>query len=174
MNKQLHTDICNKTLFSKIYEKYAQSLTDFLYYQYGEILNPSDKAQDAFIKLWENCQKIAPNKAKSFLFTTANNMMLNATKHQKVVLKYKSIKPIDYTNEDPEFILRKEEFMKQYQQALARLTVEQRTAFLLNKVEGKKHSEIAEMLGVTNKVVEYRIYRAFNILKTQLDGFKLK
>lgn len=174
MSKQLHTDICNKTLFSKIYEKYAQSLTDFLYYQYGENLSPSDRAQDAFIKLWENCQKIAPNKAKSFLFTTANNMMLNATKHQKVVLKYKSIKPIEYTNEDPEFILRKEEFMKQYQQVLARLTVEQRTAFLLNKAEGKKHSEIAEMLGVTKKVVEYRIYSAFNILKTQLDGFKLK
>lgn len=174
MRKELYKDICDKALFSKIYEKYAQSLTDFLYYQYGETLNPSDKAQDAFIKLWENCQKIAPNKAKSFLFTTANNMMLNAIKHQKVVLKYKSIKPKEYTIEDPEFILRKEEFMKQYQQVLARLTIEQRTAFLLSKAEGKTHMEIAEILGITKKVVEYRIYSAFDILKTQLDGFKLK
>ena len=33
--------------------------------------------------------------------------------------------------------------------------------------------EIAEILGVTQKVVEYRIYTAFNILRRELDGFKI-
>ena len=54
------------------------------------------------------------------------------------------------------------------------VTEEQRVAFLLNKVEGKKHAEIAELLGVTRKVVEYRIYSAFNILKKELEAFKIK
>ncbi|MGB5428168.1 RNA polymerase sigma factor, partial [Eudoraea sp.] len=53
------------------------------------------------------------------------------------------------------------------------LSGEQRVAFMLNKVEGKKHEEIAEMLGITRKVVEYRIYTAFNILKKDLEGFKI-
>ena len=57
---------------------------------------------------------------------------------------------------------------------LGNLNEEQRVAFLLNKVEGKKHSEIAELLGVTQKVVEYRIYSAFNILKKEFEGFKIK
>lgn len=172
MSKDLHNNICDKTVFAKIYKTYAESLQRFLYYKFGPELQPGDKAQDAFIKLWERCGDILPSKAKSFLYTTANNMMLNAAKHRKVVLQYQKVKPRDYTNETPEFVLRKEEFLLQYQEALSRLTEEQRTAFLLSKVEGKKQHEIAEMLGVTKKVVEYRIYSAFKVLKESLVEIK--
>ncbi len=174
MEKSLHKDICDETLFANIYIKYAKSLNDFLYYKYGDRLNPSDKAHDAFAKLWENCKKVSTEKAKSFLFTVANNLMLNETKHQKVVLKYKSESPIGYTNENPEFLLEKDEYYKKYQAALSKLSDDQRTAFMLNKVEGKKHQEIAELLGVTQKVVEYRIYSAFDQLKKELENFKIK
>lgn len=161
-------------MFSNIYNKYAKSLHDFLYYKYGERLNPGDKTQDAFAKLWENCKKVSSEKAKSFLFTTANNLMLNEVKHQKVVLRYQSVAPKGYTNENPEFLLEKEQYHKKYQDALAKMSDEQRTAFMLNKVEGKKHEEIAQLLGVTRKVVEYRIYSAFDLLKKELENFKIK
>lgn len=174
MEKNLHTDICDEAIFANIYNKYAKSLNDFLYYKYGERLNPGDKAQDAFAKLWENCKKVSSDKAKSFLFTVANNLMLNETKHQKVVLKYQTEAPKGYTNENPEFLFEKEEYYKKYQGVLSKLSEEQRTAFLLNKVEGKKHQEIADLLGVTKKVVEYRIYGAFDQLKKELENFKLK
>ncbi|WP_142783557.1 RNA polymerase sigma factor [Changchengzhania lutea] len=174
MPKELNDNICEDAVFERIYNTYAQDLQNFLYYKYGEQYNPADKAQDAFIKLWDNCKKVTLNKAKSFLYTVANNMMLNDIKHQKVVLKYHLEKPKNHTNESPEFILEKEQFLQQYQNILGNLSEEQRVAFLLNKVEGKKHSEIAELLGVTQKVVEYRIYSAFNILKKELQGFKIK
>ncbi len=174
MKNNLQGDICDEKLFAHIYNKYAQNLHDFLYYKYGEKLNPGDKAQDAFAKLWENCKKVTLEKAKSFLYTVANNAMLNEVKHQKVVLKYQSESLKGYTNENPEFLLEKEEYYKKYQGALAKLSEEQRTAFMLNKVEGKKHEEIAQLLGVTRKVVEYRIYSAFDQLKKELENFKLK
>lgn len=168
MPKSLHKDICNKALFASIYEAHAENLYKFLYYKFGENLRPADRAQDAFIKLWENCGKILPSKAKSFLFTTANNMMLNEAKHIKVVLNYQKIAPKNHTIESPEFIYEHKEFAVKYQKALSKLTEEQRVAFLLNKAEGKKHKDIAEELGVTRKVVEYRIYTAFKILKEEL------
>ncbi|MGX1929045.1 RNA polymerase sigma factor [Flagellimonas sp. 2504JD4-2] len=174
MKMNLHEDICDETLFSTIYNKHAQNLHDFLYYKYGDRLNPSDKAQDAFAKLWENCKKVTLDKAKSFLYTVANNLMLNEAKHQKVVLKYQNESPKEYTNENPEFLLEKEQYYKKYQQALSKLSEEQRIAFMLNKVEGKKHEEIAQILGVTRKVVEYRIYSAFDRLKKELENFKVK
>ena len=111
--------------------------------------------------------------AKAFLYKVANNMMLNEIKHQKVVLRHQKLKPRDYTYETPEFLMEKEQYYKKYQQALSMLSGEQRVAFMLNKVEGKKHEEIAEMLGITRKVVEYRIYTAFSILKNELEGFKI-
>ena len=174
MPTNLNEDICKESVFSKIYTNHVKDLHDFLYYKYGARLNPKDTAQEAFVKLWNNCKKIPFSKAKSFLFTVANNMMLNEIKHQKVVLAYQKISPKNYTNESPEFLLEEEEFLKRYQNALATLTEDQRVAFLLNKADGKKHSEIAELLGVTKKVVEYRIYTAFKILKSELEGFKLK
>ncbi|WP_190811450.1 RNA polymerase sigma factor [Flagellimonas sp. S3867] len=174
MKKDLHTDICEDSIFKGIYERLAEGLHDYLYYKYGERHDPTDKTQEAFIKLWENCKKVTPTKAKSFLYTVANNLMLNEVKHQKVVLKYQNEKPSEVTHESPEFLLEKEEYFKKYQEVLASLTEEQRTAFLLNKAEGKKHGEIAELLGVTRKVVEYRIYSAFKVLKAELKGFNIK
>ena len=170
----MHKNICEETVFSSLYKRLAKDLHDYLYYKFGENLNPDDKAQEAFVKLWENCKKVTLSKAKSFLFTVANNLMLNEIKHQKVVLKYQAAKPMGHTNESPEFLMEEEEYYRKYQQVLSSLSEEQRTAFMLNKVEGKKHKEIAQMLGVTRKVVEYRIYSAFAILKSELEGFKIK
>ncbi|WP_298901265.1 sigma-70 family RNA polymerase sigma factor [uncultured Psychroserpens sp.] len=174
MSKSLHQDICDKTRFSKLYEKYAQSLSNILLYKYGQLLNPADKVQEAFIKLWKNCAKIKPETAKSYLYTTANNMMLNEVKHQKVVLKHQQVKPKDYTNESPEFILRKKEFLTRFERVLSQLKEEERVAFLLNKVDGKTHKEVAEILGITKKVAEHRIYAAFNKLKNELEELKRK
>ena len=173
MSKELSNNICEEQTFKHVYSTYSKDLHDFLYYKFGEQFSPGDRAQDAFIKLWENCKKVTLSKAKSYLFTVANNLVLNDIKHHKVILKHQQIKPKHYTNETPEFVLEKEEYLKAYQAILAKLTEEQRVAFLLNKVEGKKHAEIADMLGVTRKVVEYRIYTAFKILKTELKDFKI-
>jgi RNA polymerase sigma factor (sigma-70 family) len=174
MQKELHKDVCEKSVFSKLYEQYAASLHDFLYYKYNLGAQANDMMQEAFVSLWEACKDVPPSKAKSFLFTVASNKVLNEIKHQKVVLKYQKIAPKHYTNETPEFVMRQEEFLQQYQTALSNLTDEQRVAFTLSKIEGKKHKEIAELLGVTQKVVEYRIYSAFDSLKGELKNFKLK
>ncbi len=170
MIKTLNTDICEEHVFSKIFNSLSNDVYNFLRYKYGDGLNPRDKVQEAFIKLWDNCKSISPEKAKSFLFTTANNMMLNEYKHQKVVLKHQQSKPKDYTNESPEFLLEESEYMQKYENALAKLTEAQRVAFLLNRIEGKKHKEIAEMLGISRKGVEKRIYGALEKLRKEIDG----
>jgi RNA polymerase sigma-70 factor (ECF subfamily) len=174
LTKELHENVCDEIIFKGLYNKYAAELHDYLYYKYGEQCNPKDKAQDAFIKLWENCKKVLLTTARGFLYKVASNMVLNDIKHQKVVLRYQQEKPQAHTIENPEFLMEKEQYFKMYQQALAKLSEDQRVAFMLNKVEGKKHEEIAQLIGVTRKVVEYRIYSAFSILKTELENFRIK
>ncbi|RKE94993.1 RNA polymerase sigma factor [Ichthyenterobacterium magnum] len=174
MPENCTNNVCETPVFERVYKQHSKDLHDFLYYKYGAQFNPKDKVQEAFIKLWDNCKQVSLDNAKSFLFTVANNLTLNEIKHQKVVLKYKQNKPKHYTKETPEFILEQEQFLEKYKKVLSSLSEDQRVAFLLSKAEGKKHSEIAELLGVTKKVVEYRIYSAFKILKTELEGFKLK
>ena len=167
-NKDLHENICDDHLFSSLFNKHAKAVHDFLYYKFGEEFDPKDKMQEAFIKLWENCAKVPPSKARSYLFTVANNLMLNATAHKKVILKYQQKKPKTYTNEDPEFLMETDQYMDRLQNAIANLSEAQRTAFLMNRIEGKKHKEIAEILGISNKAVEKRIYGALKKLREDI------
>ena len=170
MIKTLDTSVCEEHIFSKMFKNHSNDLFNFLRYKYGENLNPKDKVQEAFIKLWDNCKKVTPEKVKSFLFTTANNMMLNEVKHQKVVLRHQQTKPKSYTHEDPEYVLEESEFMQKYERALAKLSEAQRVAFLMNRTEGKRHKEIAEILGISRKAVEKRIYGALEKLRKEIDG----
>lgn len=170
MKKEIVENICNETLFSSLFEKHSKNLHDFIYYKFGETFNPKDKVQEAFIKLWENCSKVSPSKAKSFLFTVANNLTLNETTHKKVVLKYKQQKQKHYTNENPEFLIEEKEYHDKLQNAISKLSNAQRVAFLLNRIEGKKHKEIAELLNISQKAVEKRIYGALKILRQEIKG----
>jgi DNA-directed RNA polymerase specialized sigma24 family protein len=149
MSKPLKDHICEERLFSSIFRTHSKNLHDFLYYKFGSQLNPQDKMQEAFVKLWENCAKIPQNKAKSFLFTTANNLMLN-----------------EYA---PEFILEEKEYKVKLERAIAGLTEAQRVAFLMNRVEGKRFKEIAQLLDISTKAVEKRIYGALKKLRQDID-----
>ncbi|WP_178987654.1 RNA polymerase sigma factor [Winogradskyella schleiferi] len=170
MSKPLQDNICESHLFERLYKKHAKNLHDFLYYKFGEHLNPQDQVQEAFIKLWQNCGKIAPAKAKSYLFTTANNLMLNAVAHQKVVLKFSKKPQKHSTNETPEFVLQEKEYHQKLQHAISNLTEAQRVAFLMNRIEGKRFKEIAGLLGISVKAVEKRIYGALKKLREEVDG----
>lgn len=157
-------NICEEKRFTELFKLHSKDLYKFLYYKYGSENNPGDLVQEAFIKLWDNCHKILPEKARSFLFTVANNQMLNELSKKKTVMKYKQDKPKGHTIESPEFIMQENEYMARLQQAIQDLTEEQRVTFLLNRIEGKKHKEIADMLGISQKAVEKRIYTALSII----------
>lgn len=168
MSKNLHKNICDKVLFSNFFKKHSGDLHSFLYYKFGNHLNPKDKVQEAFIKVWENCKNITPDKAKNYVFTVGNNLMLNEVKHQKVVLRFQQEKPRSHTNESPEFLLEEQEYSQKLQKAISNLTEAQRVAFLLNRIEGKKHKEIALLLNISTKAVEKRIYGALRKLKEEI------
>lgn len=170
MSEDLHKNICNQNLFKVFFKKHSKNLHDFLYYKFGERLNPQDKVQDAFIKLRENCKKVPPNKAKSYVYTIANNLMLNEVAHQKVVLKHQKNKPKEHSNESPEFLMEENQYRKKLENAIANLTEAERVAFLMNRTEGKRFKEIAEILDISTKAVEKRIYGALKKLRKEIEG----
>ncbi|MEW7280122.1 sigma-70 family RNA polymerase sigma factor [Aquimarina sp. 2201CG1-2-11] len=172
MSKDLFENVCNEKLFSEVFKKYSENLHNFIYYKYGDHINPRDQVQEAFIKLWKNCKKVPITKAKSFLFTIANNLTLNEIKHNKVKLNYQlqSGSQKNKTEENPQYILEEKEYFEKYQRALAKLTEPQRVAFLMNRAEGKKHKEIAALLGISRKAVEKRIYGALEKLRKEIEG----
>ncbi|WP_136465003.1 RNA polymerase sigma factor [Flagellimonas onchidii] len=162
-------NVCEEQVFSSIFKANSKTVFNYIYYKFGNEEKAHDAVQEAFVKLWENCAKVMPEKAKSYLYTVANNLYLNVIKAEKVRLKY--AKPtLEISNESPEFLLEEKEYQQKLDNALNNLPENQRTTFLLNRIDGKKYAEIAEMEGVSVKAIEKRMHLALKTLREQIDG----
>ena len=173
MEKSNIHGICSESVFSEFFKRHVKVLRSYLYFKFGNDEQANDMAQEAFIKLWENCADVPPEKAKSFLYTVANNATLNQIAHKKVVLKYAGNNQGDnLTNLNPEFLMEEEQFRHKLEKAIANLTEGQRTAFLLQRIEGKKYQEIADILGISIKAVEKRIHGALVSLRAEIEQMR--
>lgn len=169
MNTETKNNVCEESVFNNIFRTNSKTIFNYIYYKFGNEEKAHDAVQEAFMKLWENCAKVAPEKAKSFVYTCANNLYLNVIKAEKVRLKYAD-KSLKNTNESPEFLMEENEFKEKLDNALNSLPENQRTTFLLNRIDGKKYKEIAEMEGVSIKAIEKRMHLALKSLREQIDG----
>ncbi len=157
--------VCEEKIFQSIFVSQAEGLRNFLYYKTGNLQQAEDLMQDAFAKLWENCAKVSFDKAKSFLFTVANNKFLNQVQHQKVVLKFEQRGHSQQTNQNPQYLLEEEEFRQQLMKAISELPEAQREVFLMNRIDKKTYREIAEILEISIKTVEKRMHNALKTLR---------
>ena len=162
-------NICDEQVFSSIFKANSKTVFNYIYYKFGNEEKSYDAVQEAFVKLWENCAKVAPEKAKSYVYTVANNLYLNVIKAEKVRLKYAD-KTLKTTHETPEYLMEESEFKTKLDRALNDLPENQRTTFLLNRIDGKKYKEIAEMEGVSVKAIEKRMHLALKSLREKIDG----
>jgi RNA polymerase sigma-70 factor (ECF subfamily) len=154
-------NLCSDLVFRTVFESHFKQLRNFLIYKFKETERAEDVAQNAFIKLWENCGILQPHQAKSFLYTTAIRLALNEIKHDKVVAHFELIaKPISTNQESPEFLLEEIELKTQLEKAINELPEKQRTVFLMNRFESQSYAEIAELLGLSVKAVEKRMHQA--------------
>lgn len=161
--------VCEAKIYESLYKKYSKSLYSFMYFKCGDADRANDLVQEAFIKLWNNCAKVIYEKTKSYLYTIANNQFLNEVAHFKVKLKYEQHSGKDDSNiETPDFIMEEKEFMDKLQNAIDELTSGEREVFLLNRIEGKKYREIAEMLNISVKAVEKRMHGALVKLRKSI------
>jgi len=173
MKNNSESNTCQESVFSIFFKANVKSLRNYLYYKYGNLDHAEDVTQEAFIKLWQNCSEVPIEKAKSYLYTIANNSSLNIIAHQKVVLAFEKNNTLsDKTIQSPEFLLEEEQFKNRLIKAIENLNEPQRVAFLMNRIDGKKYSEIANELNISVKAVEKRIHQALTELRKQFENFK--
>ena len=162
-------NVCNEEVYSNLFTANSKTVFNYIYYKFGNEEKAYDAVQEAFVKLWENCAKVTPEKAKAYVYTIANNLYLNVIKAEKVRLKYaEKGNPASY--ESPEYLMEENEFKEKLDRALNSLPENQRSTFLLNRIDGKKYAEIAEMEGVSVKAIEKRMHLALKSLREQIDG----
>ncbi|WP_298755480.1 RNA polymerase sigma factor [uncultured Psychroserpens sp.] len=165
-----NSSMCDEKTYELFFKTHSKVFRNYIYYKCGDIQQAEDIVQDTFIKLWKNCAKVALKKAKSYMFTLANNAFLNQVAHKKVVLEYQKTIMRQQTNESPEFILEEKEFLLKLNKAIADLPEKQRVVFLLSRIDKKKYREISELLGISIKAVEKRMSQALDTLRKKISN----
>jgi len=166
-------NVCAENTFQELFIGLAKPLRNFLIYKGSESGQADDLVQESFIKLWENCKKVLPEKAKSYLYTLASNAFKNEMAHLKVRLKYaNSNEQSDRTIETPEFRMQESEFKVRLEQAISELPETQREVFLMNRIDKLTYAEIAERLGVSVKAIEKRMGKALKHMRSKIKLFK--
>lgn len=152
--------VCEEVVYSNLFRSHSESLINYLYYKSGTYAVAEDLMQEAFAKLWRECAKVSIEKAKSFLYTVANNAFLNQVKHKKIVLKFEKLGHSQITKESPQYLLEEAEFKEKLERAIAALPEDQRVVFLMNRIDKMKYREIAEHFKLSVKAIEKRMHKA--------------
>lgn len=166
----MERDTCHPDTFRDLFFRYAASLRHFVFFRSGNWGSTEDAVQEAFLRLWKNCRAVPPEKAKSFLYTVANNLFLDDTRRQQVRFRF-----LQQAENSPETYaapadadLEAREMQDRLEAVLAQLPEPQRLVFLMNRVEKLTYVEIADALGISVKTVEKRMHGALIVLKNTL------
>lgn len=156
--------------FEHAFDLYFTNLRNFLYYKTSQAELAEDVAQDAFVKLWETRDKIDKSSLKAYIFTIGNNLAINHLKRNQLKFKFLNLQTPKQDIKTPEYLLEMQEFDQKLQDTIARIPEGAREVFLMNRIDGLKYREIAEMLGLSMKAVEKRMSRALAILRDEING----
>jgi RNA polymerase sigma-70 factor (ECF subfamily) len=159
------SSLCEESTFTGIYNSYATTLHNYLFYKTGDTGLSKDLMQEAFTRLWQNCASVILETAKGYVFKIANNLLMNEYAHQKVVLNFQQRPTKSQTNESPEYLLEEKELKQELENAIAALPEKQRVVFLLSRIDKKTYKEIGELLGISKQAVEKRMYNALDALR---------
>lgn len=125
-----------------------------------------DIVQDIFEKLWINRKKVEVEKAKSWMFTSAHNAMLNLIKKNQRTQYPGDEKLTENCRPDANTF----ESKQLVDRAVNILPPIQKSIILLRDLEGYSYEEIGDILQLSDSQVKVYLFRARNKIKKQLKG----
>ena len=144
-----------------LYVLYAARIRNFAYSLLQNSSEAEDITQDLFLKIWNSRESLRNvDSLKSYLFSMTHNSVLNLIKHKNIQDKYKS------ASADASYDTA--ELLKSIDYALDGMTVLRKTIFRMNRYEHKTYQEIADILMISPKTVQYHISCALSELRKLL------
>src|SRR6478752_7908956 len=110
--------------FKTVFNTWQRNIFNFLLFKTKDAAQAEDLLQEVFLRLWNARTRLNENQSlKNYLYTIADNLVLNEIRHNKVVARHKSNTPMTlFTNtENPEFIMEEREWRARLEDTLASL-----------------------------------------------------
>jgi RNA polymerase sigma factor (sigma-70 family) len=151
--------------YNTVVKTHSNNLYRFILKMLKDKDGTNDIVQDAFMKLWQHIEQVDFDKAKSWLFTTARNTMLNKIKRDK---RTESMDSGNFS--EPYANNNNFELKELIDKSLDQLPELQKSIILLRDLEGYDYKEIGEILDLNESQVKVYLFRGRQKIKEALKN----
>ena len=181
MEKKVKTE---REDFTTLFERCRKPFTQFAYSYMRDWEVAEDIFSEAMVQYWMKRDELdVDTNPRAYILTLVKHLSLNYLRHQQVRITVEeelfqsAERELAYRIRtlqdcDPQELF-SEELQQLVRQTLQRLPEQTRLIFLKSRMEGKKNSEIAEEMGISQKTVEYLSNR-YGRYKMTFSGIHFK
>lgn len=162
----------DKKAFNTFFLRYYPVLCAYAT-QFVGMNDAEELIQDMMVGIWERRKEIVVESSlNGYLFRAVRNKCINHIDKLRLHEQVHSFIAANWQSqfEDPDFYV-VEELTRKMEEALCKLPETYRQAFVLNRIDGKTYKEIATLLDVSSKTVDYRIQQALKSLRVELKDY---
>lgn len=168
--------------FNKLFNQYYQQFVLFAIGYIRDEVKAQDFVSDAFASYWEKKETLSEDtNAPGYILTIVKNNCLNHLQHRKI--KQRAAQELTEHAQwlidtqintleacKPENIF-SQEINEIIENTISHLPKRTAEIFRMSRFENLSHREIAKIIGVSTKSVEYHITKALSVLRINLKDF---
>ncbi|MCS3419846.1 sigma-70 family RNA polymerase sigma factor [Pseudomonas yamanorum] len=152
-------------------ENYYRELVCFLNAKLGNRQVAEDVVHDAYVRVLGRASEVPIEQPRAFLYRTALNLVIDG--HRRNALRQDE--PLEVLDSEERFALSSphhcldhDQRLEMLERALAELPALCRDSFLLRKIDGLSHLQIAGRLGISRALVEKHIVNAMKHCRARM------
>lgn len=141
-----------------------------------KLLKSTDDAEEVvqamFFKVWERrADLLIETSFKAYIYRAVHNACLNQLKHEQIRQQYAThVKATQIEGVETD-VLEHKELEQEISRAIGQLPEKCREVFELNRTEGLKYKEVAQLLNISEKTVENQMGKALKLLRGSLGRY---
>lgn len=156
----------------RLYAENRTRLHRFLVRRVGDSGEAEDVAHEAFLRLLGAYGERPPESPMAMLYRIAVNIVRDGVRRDR--FRSRQVEGLSEPlcaippESDPETGAAARQRLRRLRRAIDGLPPRCREVFVLHKIGGRSHSEVAEILGISRNMVEKHVIRAFTRLRAEL------
>jgi RNA polymerase sigma-70 factor (family 1) len=165
----------NEAAFEAIYKKYWHQLYCAAYSKTQLHPEAEEIVQNIFSTLWEKRQTLLITNLSGYLQVSVRNRIINHIRERITQRKYWEYYKtfIPQQKESTADTVMYDDLAEAVEVAVNRLPEKSRQVFRLNRLEGKSIHEIANLMKLSEKAIEYHLTKSIKELRMHLKDFIL-
>jgi RNA polymerase sigma-70 factor (family 1) len=161
--------------FEQIFKIYWSNLYQIARHKLQSAEEAEDVVQTIFSNLWEKREMLAIDDLSSYLYGALKNRIINNIRlkitREKYWNYYKTFVPQSHYVTENGVVL--EDLNNAVKEAVSLLPEKSRQVFKLSRIEGRSNAEIANLLNLSEKAIEYHLTKCLRALRLHLKDYIL-